>query len=85
VDCTNKLAVPLHMTDIAVLEALRSQLLAPGVIEEALSRAASQLAAPRLDEAALWAALGPNLLPMPRNGPNRDFVPDGPYSLYRRP
>jgi hypothetical protein len=52
--CTNSLTVPLRMADLAVLEALKSQLLAPSVIEEALSRAASQLAAPRHGEAAQW-------------------------------
>ncbi len=44
----------LRMADLDVLEAPKSQLLAPSVIEEALSRAASQLAAPRHGEAAQW-------------------------------
>jgi Recombinase zinc beta ribbon domain len=52
--CTNSLTVPLRMADLAVLEALKSQLLAPSVIEEALSRAARPLAAPRHGEAAQW-------------------------------
>ena len=53
--CPNRLTVPMDTADAAVLEALKAQLLAPTIIEEALGRAVEQLTAPKADDAPMLA------------------------------
>jgi DNA invertase Pin-like site-specific DNA recombinase len=50
--CSNGLTAPMQATDVAVLDALKDQLLAPAIIEEAVSRALVELTAPRGNESS---------------------------------
>jgi hypothetical protein len=48
--CSNNLTVAMDTAGAEVLEALRTQLLAPSIVEEAMRGAESELTAPRSDE-----------------------------------